>query len=260
MAVRAGVRRTAAVAANTFREAIRERILYNLVVFALVMTLAGLLLGQLSIRQDEKIVKDIGFAAMELFGTLIAVFLGVSLVSKEIERRSLYSLLAKPLSRTEFFLGKFAGLAATLLVNCAAMTVGLLLTLWITGKAVSLGLLAAVYPIYLGLLVAVALAMMLASVTSSGLATVGVVGLLVAGRYTDVLKNLPGILPGASARVLEVAYLLLPNIRNFDFKDRVAYGDAVPAVQLAWVTAYAVAYATLALGIGLHFFRRRDLP
>ncbi len=258
--MRGALGRTWAVAANTFREAIRERILYNLVVFAIVMTVAGLLLGQLSIRQDEKIVKDIGFAAMEFFGTLIAVYLGVSLVSKEIERRSLYSLLAKPLSRTEFFLGKFVGLAATLLVNCAAMTLGLFLTLWLTGKSASPRLIVAVFPIYLGLIVCVALAMMLASVTSSGLATVGVVGLVVAGRYTDVLRNMTGILQSGSARFLELAYLLLPNFRNFDFKDKVAYGDAVPAVQLAWVTLYAIAYATVALGLGLHFFRRRDLP
>ncbi len=106
--------RTLAVAANTFRETVRERVLYNLVFFAILMTLAGLLLGQLSIRQDEKIIKDIGLAAMDLFGTLIAVFIGTGLVSKEIERRSLYPLLAKPLSRGEFYLGKFAGLAFTL--------------------------------------------------------------------------------------------------------------------------------------------------
>ena len=81
--------RLAAVAANTFRETVRERVLYNLVFFAIIMTLAGLLLGQLSIRQDEKVLKDIGLAAMDLFGTLIAIFIGVGLVSKEIERRSL---------------------------------------------------------------------------------------------------------------------------------------------------------------------------
>ena len=89
--------RVLAVAANTFRETVRERVLYNLILFALVMTVSGLLLGQLSIRQDEKIIKDIGLAAMELFGTLIAVFIGTGLVSKEIERRSLFPLLAKPL-------------------------------------------------------------------------------------------------------------------------------------------------------------------
>ena len=109
------------------------------------MTLSGLLLGQLSIRQDEKIIKDIGLAAMDLFGTLIAIFIGVGLVSKEIERRSLYPLLAKPLTRDEFLLGKFAGLAFTLLVNVAVMAAGLYLTLLATGRRADPGLLKAVF-------------------------------------------------------------------------------------------------------------------
>src|SRR6185503_4578378 len=98
--------RLLAVATNTYRESIRERVLYNLVFFAILMTLSGLLLGRLSIRQDEKILKDVGLASVELFGTLIAIFVGVGLVSKEVDRRSLYPLLAKPLDRREFVLGK----------------------------------------------------------------------------------------------------------------------------------------------------------
>ena len=101
--------RVQAVAANTFRETIRERVLYNLVFFAVLMTLSGLLLGQLSIRQDEKIIKDLGLAAMDVFGTVIAIFIGVGLVAKEIERRSLFPLLAKPLSRGELLIGQGRG-------------------------------------------------------------------------------------------------------------------------------------------------------
>ena len=171
-----GMSRLLAVAANTFRETVRERVLYNLVFFAIVMTLSGLLLGQLSIRQDEKILKDIGLAAMDLFGSLIAVFIGTGLVSKEIERRSLYPLLAKPLTREEFFLGKFAGLAFTLLVNLAVMTAGLYLTLLATGRRLDPRLLAAIYPILLGLLLVVAFAMLFSTLTSSTMAAVLTVG------------------------------------------------------------------------------------
>ena len=102
--------RVVAVAANTYRESVRERVLYNLVFFAILMTLSGLLVRQLSIRQDAKIIKDIGLASMDIFGTLIAMFIGVGLVSKEIERRSIVPLLAKPVSREEFYCGKFLGL------------------------------------------------------------------------------------------------------------------------------------------------------
>ena len=251
--------RLLAVAANTFRETVRERVLYNLVFFAILMTLSGLLLGQLSIRQDAKIIKDVGLAAMDFFGTLIAVFLGVGLVSKEIERRSLYPLLAKPLSRDELFLGKFAGLAFTLLVNLAVMTAGLYLTLVFTGRPADPLLLAAVYPIYLGLVLVVAIAMLFSTISSSSaLAAVLTVGVVVAGRFSDVIRNMREVAPGMPPWAIDFIYALLPNFRNFDFKDRVAYGDAVPPDVLLWVTAYGAVYVAAVLVIGLASFRSRD--
>lgn len=250
--------RTLAVAANTFRETVRERVLYNLVLFAVLMTLAGLLVGQLSIRQDEKILKDIGLAAMDLFGTLIAVFIGTGLVSKEIERRSLYPLLAKPLSRGEFFLGKFAGLAFTLFVNVSVMLLGLLLTLGATGRRPDASLLGAVYPILLGLLLVVAFAMLFSTLTSSTLAAVLTVVVVVVGRFADVIRGMRDVLPGVPEPLTQVLFALVPNFANFDFKTRVAYGDFVPAGLLAWVTAYAAAWTLVVLGLGLASFRARD--
>jgi ABC-type transport system involved in multi-copper enzyme maturation permease subunit len=253
-----GLTRVVAVAANTFRETVRERVLYNLVLFAILMTLSGLLLGQLSIRQDEKILIDIGLAAMDVFGTLIAIFIGVGLVSKEIERRSLYPLLAKPLSREEFYLGKFAGLVITLLVNVTAMTTGLYATLVATGRGVDLRLLAAIYPIFLGLVLVVALAMLFSTVTSSVLASVFTVGIVVAGRFSDVVRHMREVLPGAPAWLADALYAVIPNFQNLDFKDRVAYGDPVPADVLGWVTVYALAYIGVVLVAGLVTFHRRE--
>lgn len=251
--------RLLAVAANTFRETVRERVLYNLVFFAIAMTLSGLLLGKLSIRQDEKIIKDLGLAAIDFFGTLIAIFIGVSLVSKEIERRSLYPLLAKPLSRGELFLGKFAGLAFTLLVNTTAMALGLLLTLWLVGHRPDLGLLQAIYPLYLGLLLVVAMALLFSTLTSSApLAAVGTVGVVLAGRYSDVIRNMREVAPGAPNWLVDLLYYAIPNFRNFDFKDKVAYGDPISLGILGFVTAYAVLYIAIALTIGLLAFGKRD--
>ena len=250
--------RTLAVAANAFRETVRERVLYNLVFFAILMTLAGLLLGQLSVRQDEKILKDLGLAAMDLFGTLIAVFIGTGLVSKEIERRSLYPLLAKPLSRGEFFLGKFAGLAFTLLVNLAVMLLGLLLTLLLTQQRADPGLLAAVYPIFLGLLLTVAFAMLFSTVTSSTLAVVLTVGVVVVGRFADVIRGMRDVAPAVPPALVSALFAIVPNFSNFDFKSRVAYGDVVPASLLWGVTLYAAAWLVLVLGLGLASFRARD--
>ena len=253
-----GLSRLLAVAANTFRETVRERVLYNLVFFALVMTGAGLLLGQLSIRQEEKIIKDIGLAAMDLFGTLIAVFIGVGLVSKEIERRSLYPLLAKPLTRDELYLGKFAGLCFTLLVNVSVMTGGLYLTLLATGKKADPLLLAAAYPILLGLALVVAIAMLFSTLTSSTLAAVLTVGVVIAGRFADVVRNLREVAPAVPVWLVRLLYGILPNFRNFDLKDRVAYGDPLPGAVLGFVTLYAAAYVTVLLVLGLLSFRSRE--
>jgi ABC-type transport system involved in multi-copper enzyme maturation permease subunit len=253
-----GLKRTLAVAANTFRETVRERVLYNLVFFAIVMTLCGLLLGQLSIRQDEKIIKDIGLAAMDLFGTLIAVFIGIGLVSKEIDRKSLYPLLAKPLSRAELFLGKFAGLGFTLLVNVGAMSAGLFLTLLLTRGEADPALLKAILPIYFSLLLVVAIALLFSTVTSTALAAVCTVCLLLAGRFSDVVRNMKQVAPGVPDLVVDVLYLALPNFRNFDLKDKVTYGDFVPWSAVAWVALYALAYIAVVLGIGVSCFRRKE--
>jgi ABC-type transport system involved in multi-copper enzyme maturation permease subunit len=254
------VRRLAAVAANTYRETVRERVLYNLVFFAVLMTLSGLLLNRLSVRQDEKIIKDLGLASIEIFGTLIAIFVGVSLVSKELERRSLYPLLAKPLTRHEFIVGRFLGLALTLLVNTAIMAAGLFLTLLLTRGSFEPVLLKAIGPIYLSLLLVVALALFFSTLASPALAAICTVCLVLAGRFSDVVLNMRDVLPDAPVALIHFVYYALPNFQNFDFKDRVVYGDPVSAGDLAWVCVYAATYVSLLLCGSLLAFARKELP
>ena len=118
------------IAINTYRETIRDKVLYNLVLFALIMIGSSYILGQISVYQEVKIIKDLGLAAISVFGTVIAIFIGIGLVSKEIDRRTLYSLLSKPVSRLEFLLGKYLGLCLTLAVNVVIMSMGLYLVLF----------------------------------------------------------------------------------------------------------------------------------
>ena len=251
--------RVLAVAANTHRETVRERVLYNLVFFAILMTLSGLLVGDLSVQQDEKIVKDIGLAAMDVFGTLIAIFIGVGLVSKEIERRSLHPLLAKPLGRGEFLLGKFAGLGFTLLVNVAAMSAGLLLTLLATRGRADLGLLKAVYALFLGLLLAVALALLFSTLTSSVMAAICTTCVVVAGRFSDVIHNMKQVAPGVPGWFVHALYYGVPNFRVFDLKNPVVYGDPVGWDVLGWLTLTALAWLSVLIGCAMLAFRTRDL-
>jgi ABC-type transport system involved in multi-copper enzyme maturation permease subunit len=258
--VRPALARIAAVAANAFRESVRERVLYNLVFFAILMMLSGLLLREISLRQDERIIIDLGLASIEVFGILIALFVGVSLVSKEIEKRSLYPLLAKPLRRGEFLVGRFFGLALTLLANVSAMTVGMLLTLALTSGPPDPGLLKAVYATYLSLLLIVAVAVLFSSLASTTTAAIATFCVVLAGRYSDVIRGMSEVIPDAPKLMIELLYHATPNFQNFDLKQRVVYGDPVPFADLGWLTLYALLYGGLALGLALLAFRRRDLP
>src|SRR3984957_7197001 len=123
------MRRAAAVALNTFREAVRDRVLYNLVFFALLMMVAAIFVGGISIGIEELVIKSLGLSAISVIGLLIAMFIGVGLVYKEMDKRTLYALLAKPVRRWEFLLGKFGGLVLTLALNTAAMAAGLFVAL-----------------------------------------------------------------------------------------------------------------------------------
>jgi ABC-type transport system involved in multi-copper enzyme maturation permease subunit len=257
--------RVAAVATNTFRETVRERVLYNLVFFALLMTVSGLVLRELAVRQDDRVIKDLGLAAMDVFGTLIAVFIGVGLVSKEIERRSLYPLLARPLTRGEFLLGKFSGLAFTLLVNVSVMTVGLyatLLAIRLQGATAALPdarLLVAVTALYAGLLVVLAVALLFSTVTSSTMAAVCTAAVVIVGRYADVIRNMQEIVPGMPRGLTELVYLVIPDFSRFDLKNAIVHGESVPLGTLAWIVAYALSYAMVLLALAAAAFRRRDL-
>src|SRR6202521_3613722 len=122
-------RRVAAIARNAFREAVRDRVLYNLVVFALLLIAGAIFLGELSAGQEAKIIVDLGLSAILLFGVFISIFVGVGLVYKEIERRTLYAILSKPIGRGEFLAGKYVGLCLTLLVNVVIMGLGVSLAL-----------------------------------------------------------------------------------------------------------------------------------
>ena len=251
--------RILSVAANAHRESVRERVLYNLIFFAVLMTFSGLLIGQLSIRQDEKILKDIGLASMEVFGLLIAIFIGIGLVAKEIERRSLYPLLAKPMTRVEFLLGKFLGLCFTLAVNVAIMLLGLFAVLLATGRGFDLGLLKAAYATWLGLAVTTAIALMFSALTSTPLAAICTFSVVIVGRFSDVIRNMRDVLPDVPESLILIVYYAVPNLRNFDVKNRIVYGDPVSMGDLGVMTLYAALYSALALGIATSAFQNRDL-
>src|SRR5213080_3943675 len=144
------------IAANTFREAVRDRVLYNLIAFALLLSGAAILVGQISIDIERLVVINLGLTAVSLFGIVISIFIGIGLVSKEIEKRTLYTVLSRPVRRWEFIVGKFFGLAGTLAVNTFFMAIGFFAVLVFVTKSLGTGdaqLLIAIYFITLQFLV-----------------------------------------------------------------------------------------------------------
>ena len=252
-----------AVATNTFREAVRDRVLYNLVFFALLMMGAAILVGQISIDIEHSVIVSLGLTAISVIGIFIAVFIGVGLVSKEMDKRTLYALLAKPVQRWQFLVGKFAGLVMTLTVNTAAMTVGLYLALWAAKHTLTSSdwqLLLAVYLILLKLALIVALAMLFSCFTSPFLAILFSVGIYIAGLFAGELRTMQAVnlSPAAMSMFRAVSYVL-PNFENFNVMGLVVHGRPLPLALVWQSTVYAFVYGALVLVGAALIFSRRNL-
>ena len=257
------MKRVGIVALNTFREAVRDRVLYNLVFFALLMMLAAVVVGQISIGIEESVIVSLGLSAISLIGLLISVFIGVALVSKEMEKRTLYALLAKPVRRWEFLLGKFGGLVLTLAVNTAAMAAGLFLAMLYVKHSLQREdavVLVAVYFIWLKLALIVALALMFSCFTTPLLAILFTAGLYIVGLYVQELRNLPvDVMSPTMAAFTKWLSYLLPNFENFNVMAMAAHGRTVPGTLILQNTLYAVIYCAIVLTGAAAVFSRKNL-
>jgi Cu-processing system permease protein len=257
------VTRVGTVALNTFREAVRDRVLYNLVFFALVMMAAAILVGQISVSIEQIVIVTLGLSAISIIGLLISVFIGVGLVSKEIDKRTLYALLAKPLRRWEFILGKFAGLALTLVVNTAAMAAGLFLALFYVKHSIEradTAVLVAVYFILLKLALVVALAMLFSCFTTPLLAILFTAGLYIAGSFVHEMRNVQaGMIDPALGGLLRGISYVLPNFENFDVMGAAAHGRVISGALIAQNTVYAALYCAIVLAMAMAIFSQRNL-
>jgi ABC-type transport system involved in multi-copper enzyme maturation permease subunit len=257
-----------AIARNTLRENIRDRILYNLILFGLLMILSSFVLGQLTLGYEDKVIIDIGLTSISVFGTLIAIFIGIGLVYKELERRTVYALMAKPVHRWEFVLGKYLGLLLTLLVNVVIMTAGLALTLaWRGGLPAQdyFRLIPAVYLIFLSLALTTALALLFSSFSTPALSATFTFFLWIIGHFNaDLLQFAHITRSAATESVARVLYYLLPNLSNFTSVDSrniiqsAAYHEPARLAAAGWPTIYALLYCTVILIIAATVFSRRD--
>jgi ABC-type transport system involved in multi-copper enzyme maturation permease subunit len=260
--LRLHAQRTLAIARNAFREAVRDRVLYNLVLFVLLLIAGAIFLGELSAGQEAKIIVDLGLSAMLLFGAFIAIFVGVGLVYKEIERRTLYAILSKPIGRGQFLLGKYLGLCATLFVNVVVMGVGLSLALSYVRRGWD-PLLVKVWPaillIFFELAILTGVALLFSSFSSPALSALLTFFVFVIGHFSADLKGLATSGGSAPARFLfRALYYLLPNFSHFSVITPAAHGLGPEAGSMLMAIAYAIVYIAVLLAAATLIFSRRN--
>jgi len=250
------------IASNTFREAVRDRVLYNLIAFALLLSGAAILVGQISIEIEKLVVINLGLTAVSLFGVVIAIFIGIGLVSKEIEKRTLYTVLSRPVRRWEFIVGKFFGLAGTLVVNTFFMAIGVFAALfYVSHKFVRADalILIALYFIILQFLIMCSLALLFSSFTTPLLAAVFAFSQFVIGSFSQDLRSFAGMAHGISRWLALGAAYLVPNFSAFNVITSIAHEQPVAGLIIVQNTLYALFYAAMALSGAVVIFENRDL-
>lgn len=260
------------IAVHVFRDSVRDKVLYNLVLFAVLLISASYLIGQLTAGQDLKIIKDLALGAIGVFGLFIAVFIGIGLVAKEVERRSIYTILSKPVRRHELVLGKYAGLVLTLAINVAVMVVAMYAVLGymslieteefrqsLEAPAMDPAMLKAVFLIFVQLMLVTAIAVFFSTFSSPMLSAVLTFGLYVVGHFSADLRNFQEVVDSAPAvYVAHALYYLLPNLAPFDVKAAVVHAQPVTLEYMALTTGYGLTYIAALLVLAVLVFTRRD--
>jgi ABC-type transport system involved in multi-copper enzyme maturation permease subunit len=261
------------IAGGVFRDSIRDRIGYGLVFFSIGLMASSFLLAQLTAGQDVKIIKDLGLAAASVIGLFIAIFFGIGLVTKEVERRSIYSLLSKPVSRAQFIMGKYFGLVLTLLANLAVMAVAFYLVLayldWMTPSGAKLGweapaldprLLKAFLLIGVELMVVTATAMFFSTFSSPFLSAALTFAVYIIGHFSEDLKNFGTVVDNlVLPYIAKGLYYVMPNLAPLDVKTAVVHGLPVSASHMIMATGSSALYIALLIVGATIVFSRRDL-
>lgn len=248
------------IAVNTFREALRDKILYLFLGFAVLLMASSKIFGILTVGEEDKIIKDLGLAGIQFFLMLIAVMMSVILVSREIDSKTVYFILAKPVRRWQFLLGKYAGLMATVLVNLVLMTVVLVLFVWLYGGGFDPRLVLATGMIGVEMAVLVAFAVLFSVVTRPILGSVFTLAVFVVGHVSQDLWLLTRHLPGSLGRTIAtVLYYVVPNLERFNFKTEVVHQLPIPTAAIGWALVYGLVFTGLVLVLACLRFEGKDL-
>lgn len=247
------------IALNTFRETVREKVLYNLLFFALLMIGSSILLSTLTIGEQSKIIMDIGLASINIFGILIAIFVGIGLVSKEIEKKTIYTIISKPIYRYQFLLGKYLGLLITLFVNTSIMVTGFFAVLILMTYNITPDMIKAILLIYVELMVVTAVALMFSTFTTSTLSAIFTISIYIIGHLLGDLKAFAARLGNpVVVFLMDSLYYVLPNLENFNIKGEVVHNIALDPSFIGMSVLYGLLYITMILFSSVIIFQRRD--
>jgi ABC-type transport system involved in multi-copper enzyme maturation permease subunit len=250
------------IARNTFREAVRDRVLYNLIAFALLLSGAAIFIGQISIDIERLVVINLGLTAVSLFGIVIAIFIGIGLVSKEIEKRTLYTMLSRPVRRWEFIVGKFFGLAGTLVVNTFFMAIGVFGALLYVAHRFTRPdalIFVALYFVILEFLIICSLSLLFSSFSTPLLSAVFTFSLFVIGSFADDLRRFASLTSGMTRWFATAAAYLVPNFSALNVISTVAHQQPIGWQLVLQNTLYAVFYTAMVLSGAVLIFERRNL-
>lgn len=238
----------------------RDRVLYNLVLFVLLIVGCAILLGDLTDGHEARTIVNIGLNAMLFFGAFIAIFVGVGLVSKEIEKRTVFAIFAKPVGRGEFIVGKYLGLCLTVAVNVIVMGIGVSLALVFVGAAnLAVSIWPSILLVFCELTILTAVATLFSSFSSPALSALLTFFVFVIGHFSASLRDLAATLNSAAAQYLfEAIYYVLPNLSHFSFATNAAYGDVPPMAMIGGSILYALVFDVIFIAATVLIFSRRN--
>ncbi len=249
-----------AVALNTFRETARDRVFYLVAAFGLLLIASSAVLSPLAIGAQGKIVADVGLSALTLFGLLVVVFVGSGMVHKEIDKRTITTVLARPVSRRSYVAGKYCGLVLTLLCMLAVMEVLFVLVSFVTPAELHAGYALAFYFAFLELAVVTAAAVLLSTLVSPLLTAVLTLALFGVGHVSGDLKAFGELAGNQTLRAaMQVVYCVLPNLEFFNIRGAVVHGEPVSGAHVGLASVYAAAWIALLLLLSGAIFARKEL-
>jgi ABC-type transport system involved in multi-copper enzyme maturation permease subunit len=253
------IRKIWAIIINTFREAVRDRILYAIVFFAVIILLFSMIMDIITIGQRAKIIIDTGLASISIFGTLIAIFVGIGLVYKEIDKRTIYTIVSKPVARWQFLLGKYFGLVLTLLVEVAAMSAIFFIIVINELGTVPPLLFLAVGLTFIELMIVCAVAILFSSFSTPILSGMYTLGVYLIGHLTRSLYQFSFRFEGTFLQKLMLfLYYFFPNLDNFNIRSQAVHGLPVDTSYILFAVGYGILYITVLLVISSYIFSRRD--